>query len=1419
MKKNLLLTGSIIFFAFARLNAATVSVADAQNIAINFYKLTYANEVGHRNLSAEVKYKQTEADNTVDFYVFDITPVNGFVIVSADDAVMPVIAYSNEAYFQLNFANSGLANWINKTAGQIHQTVVQHLSADNRITVAWTAYRQGRAPASEKSNGVGPLCATTWNQMPYYNEFCPINPNDGQRSVTGCVATAMAQIMKYWNYPATGTGSFSYVDDNAHGYQNNIGTLSANFGATTYQWTLMPNAINTNNTPIGTLMYHCGVSVAMDYSDGGSGAWVLQNDANAAFGYAGAPCAQHSYITYFSYNPATIQGVYQNSYTGTQWNNLLENEMNSGRVVQYAGDDPYAGGHTWVCDGYDVNNNFHMNWGWGGAANGWYSTTNLSAGGYTFDYDDEALIGIEPLHPVVDTTCSVAASFAYQNEGGSAIQFTNTSTSNPAHAFTSNWTFYNGAGQFATSTQANPLITFTGHSPYSATLLIVDTFYGGCHDSVNQVVDFNPNTVCVTFQNGATKPTGASISSNYANINFDFTSYYEFFDAHWTNGGSPTESRSLMRFDFSQIPAGSVIVSAGLNLYTDTASNQGYVNQPTYGSDNASNLLVVTSPWDPATVTWSTQPTFSTTNEVLLAQSTNANESYLNIDISAMVQAWVANPATNYGMMLKMIDQNYYNDMLFCSPSNAATYRWPKLEVCFIPPNPCHASASFVQQNLGAGQVRFTNTSTDNTSYTTQWYFYNAGGQIGSSTLTNPTETFTGSQPYSATLIITDSICADTVTQVINLNNCVTYQQTNAATGAAIAADYPNQGFDFTTYYEFFDAQWTVNGTPYEARSLMKYDLSQIPVASNILSASLSLYTDTASHQGYVGQPTYGTENASLLHLVTSPWDPATVTWNAQPTFSNTSVVSLPQSTNANEDYLNLDVTSFVQAWVNNPSTNYGMLLKMIGTYYYNDMLFCSSGNADSSKWPKLEICYQVASPCHLSASFTQQNLGNGQAQFTNTSSLSANTSVSWTFYNNTGPFTTSTVLNPVVTFTGLPPYSATLQITDSVTGCRDTLQQPVDIATCITYVLATGAPVASNYTTNFSYATGYSEFLADQWTNGGTPCEGRGLIQYDLSGIPAGSTVIAAQLNLYADTMNANNGYLDQPTYGTSNACNLKQITSAWDPSTVVWSNQPTTTTTNEVTLAQSTSLTENYLNIDVSNFAQSWVSNPAGNYGMMLQMITQNHYNSLIFCSPAHADESKHPTLDVCYYNSPSGCYIRDTFTYQNISADSVQFTNLSTASQGFTSNWIFYNGNGQFYQSTQVNPLVVFTGPAPYYALLNITDSVSRGCLDSMGMPILNITTGIAEPGNIAGDLSIFPNPNNGNLFNVLLPGGFSAQTTELKVFDMLGREVPVSALDRFADHFRISMGEYCATGVYTLVINNLSRQRCGKLVVVR
>lgn len=376
--------------------AKPVKPATAQTIAENFYKQNSKIEL----VSSTLVYTEVSAGLPV-YYVFDINTNDGFVIVAAESVAHPIIGYSTSKHFVIpnSTENTNIGYWLKScstgintlrakgrvlTSAEIALEWEKYIS--NRPQLMQSARLTGHASTTSANPVVAPLCQTIWNQSPLYNALCPGPMNN--KAVTGCVATAMAQIMRYWSYPATGTGSSSYCDCTPN-YSNNYGTLSANYGATTYNWANMPYNVTSANNDVATLMYHCGVSVDMDYDPSGSGAEVITADNPI--------CAQHSYVTYFKYNPSTISGLRRSGHSESTWLALIENDLDLGRPVQYVGDDPSEGGHTWVCDGYDQNNYLHMNWGWGGQSDGFFQVDSLTTPGFDPSANHEAVLGIVPM--------------------------------------------------------------------------------------------------------------------------------------------------------------------------------------------------------------------------------------------------------------------------------------------------------------------------------------------------------------------------------------------------------------------------------------------------------------------------------------------------------------------------------------------------------------------------------------------------------------------------------------------------------------------------------------------------------------------------------------------------------------------------------------------------------------------------------------------------------------------------------------------------------------------------------------------------------------------------------------------------------------------------------------------------------------
>ena len=376
----------------------------------NNLELVY--KVGANNSNSGDNHKKS--GQTTYFYVFNAGN-EGFVIVAGDDNVSPILGYSYEGAFDPNNIPPNAQKWLEGYKNEIRYVIEQEISATEQIQREWTDYYNNTPRQVRKSGSVAPLVSTKWNQGTYYNAMCPGSGNN--KAVTGCVATAMAMIMKYWNYPVMGSGFRSYNSQN-------YGTLSANFGITTYDWNNMPNQLTASSTQtqkdaVATLMYHCGVSVNMNYSPSGSGAYTV----------GPAPSSEHALKTYFGYKN-TLSGKNKSSYTDANWKNLLKTELNNGRPILYSGHGS-GGGHAFVCDGYDDNDFFHFNWGWGGTGpDGYYAINALNppalgtgGGSGGFNTSQQAIIGIEPNETVWDTNSNSKLKLASFLNIGATFRF------------------------------------------------------------------------------------------------------------------------------------------------------------------------------------------------------------------------------------------------------------------------------------------------------------------------------------------------------------------------------------------------------------------------------------------------------------------------------------------------------------------------------------------------------------------------------------------------------------------------------------------------------------------------------------------------------------------------------------------------------------------------------------------------------------------------------------------------------------------------------------------------------------------------------------------------------------------------------------------------------------------------------------
>lgn len=361
--------------------AEPVDFETARLYATNFFnQQSFAQGKTKKSPSKErqmqLLYTQQELhDEAPLLYVFGLDDSEGYVVIAGEDAaIAPVLGYSRTSIFNPDSIPCCLRDWLDEYGRQLayarESPTLKKVSANN-----------------ESKRTISPLITTKWSQDTPFNNLCPIDPSTGKRSVTGCVATSIAQIMYYYKWPIQGAGSHSYEWEGQ--------TLTADFGSTTYQWDKMKDTYSENdddpNNAMATLMYHCGVAVEMQYGSSSS---------SNGIGLDGSIWTEH-----FNYSASTIN-VAIGGLIGDKIEDILYNELCEKRPVWVSG-FPRSGsfGHMFICDGYD-NGYFHFNFGWGGAYDDYYLLSAITPGRNDFSYRHGFIYGIQPCEKFsVDGVC------------------------------------------------------------------------------------------------------------------------------------------------------------------------------------------------------------------------------------------------------------------------------------------------------------------------------------------------------------------------------------------------------------------------------------------------------------------------------------------------------------------------------------------------------------------------------------------------------------------------------------------------------------------------------------------------------------------------------------------------------------------------------------------------------------------------------------------------------------------------------------------------------------------------------------------------------------------------------------------------------------------------------------------------------
>lgn len=377
MMKKIIVVTVVAALAVLGMEANPISVDRAMEIAAQFTQQGHLKSFSGNHHQLQLAYASWNTRGSVDYYVINREADNGFIIVAGDDISMPVWGYSEQGTFDIYQIPENMRWWLSEYQRQL-QWMCDHPETQPRKSVII-------------SKSMGPLLQMSWNQTKPFNNYSPLvsgGPNG--RAYSGCVATAMAQIMKYYNHPQKGYGSNSYT----FMMNGSPVTLSADFSQSTYRWGEMLYYYYTNGysateaTAVAQLIRDAGIAVNTKY--GAEGSSANTNNVLVAL------------VSYFDYSPS-ISYLLKDEYSGS-WDRVLKSEIDARRPILYRGNKSESqggGGHAFVVDGYDNAGYYHINWGWGGNYNGYFAIDLFTPYYQSHQYGEGyntyqgAIIGIE----------------------------------------------------------------------------------------------------------------------------------------------------------------------------------------------------------------------------------------------------------------------------------------------------------------------------------------------------------------------------------------------------------------------------------------------------------------------------------------------------------------------------------------------------------------------------------------------------------------------------------------------------------------------------------------------------------------------------------------------------------------------------------------------------------------------------------------------------------------------------------------------------------------------------------------------------------------------------------------------------------------------------------------------------------------
>lgn len=366
-----------LLFIFTGLFSQNITKETATKVAKNFYfeRVNSQQKTDYNDIVMSSVIEEKISGQTL-IYIVDFK-FEGFVIVSGNKNTKPILAYSFDGVYENKNLPPQYRGWLDQYLLQL-EYLQQHPEISNtQFSDEWERLEKNKPEELliHKGKDISPMLTTTWDQGVYYNELCPADPaGPGGHCVTGCVATALGQLVNYFRWPETGIGSYSYECPP-------YGTLSANFGETEYKWDEMAVNLSSSNLAVALILSHLGISVDMVYGPNGSGMYNHK--------------AAYTLRTFFKYDPSCTY-VYRDS-TNMDWDSLLVTNLDKYIPMYYAGwSNPNISGHAFIVDGYQSGNYYHFNWGWGGSYDGYFYTDALNPGGSNFNLAQELVINAVP---------------------------------------------------------------------------------------------------------------------------------------------------------------------------------------------------------------------------------------------------------------------------------------------------------------------------------------------------------------------------------------------------------------------------------------------------------------------------------------------------------------------------------------------------------------------------------------------------------------------------------------------------------------------------------------------------------------------------------------------------------------------------------------------------------------------------------------------------------------------------------------------------------------------------------------------------------------------------------------------------------------------------------------------------------------